>query len=360
MEVDDTAAYDRGVSACLTRDELAERAPASWRVTPGLLDLQVNGAAGREVGPDRDANAAVAGTLPRAGVTAFLPTLVSRTLREYASCAEALATTDWPRNGARCLGVHLEGPFIAPSRRGAHHPAALLAPSPANVSALLRAIRPRAITLAPELPGAIDAIERLSGEGIAVFIGHTEADADTARAALAAGASMMTHAFNAMRGIETRSATALAALLGDRSARVSLIADGVHVHPENLAWLRPVLRRRLVLVSDAAAPAGSAPGQYRLGPRTIRFDGERVTAEGRLAGSGHLLDAGVRRLVAAGWPAEEALAAAAVAPREILQLVPDGDLVVWDERLRTRLTVIRGEVAYRSTEMPPALGEALS
>jgi len=339
---------------------LADRAPPGWRVTNGLVDLQVNGAVGREVGPDAAANATVARALARAGVTAFLPTLVSRPVREYAACAEGLAATEWPRDGARCLGAHLEGPFLAPSRHGAHDPAALVAPSKENVDALLNAITPRAITLAPELPGAIEAIERLSNEGIAVFIGHTEADAGTARAAIAAGAVMLTHAFNAMRGIETRAATALVAFLRHGRAHVSAIADGVHVHPENLALIRPLLGSRLVLVSDASAPAGAGPGSYRLGAQRVAFDGERASVGDSLAGSGSLLDTGPRVLAAAGWTPDEALAAATQAPREVLGLGPGDDLVLWDERLRVRLTVVGGAVAYRDAGLPFALPASLS
>jgi N-acetylglucosamine-6-phosphate deacetylase len=281
-----------------------------------------------------------------------MPTLVSRPLDDYATCAEALDATHWPAGGARCLGVHLEGPFLAPSRHGAHDPSALLVPTRANVEALIATLRPRAITLAPELPGAFDAIERLRSEGIAVFVGHTEADARTARAAIAAGATMLTHALNAMRGIETREATALSAFLMNDRAHLSVIADGVHVHPENLELIGRLVGSRLVAVSDASAPAAAEPGTYELGPRRIAYDGKRVTRGGGLAGSGRLLDTGVRTLVEAGFSLEDAWAAATEAPRTVIGAGVSADAVLWDDRLRVRLTVVDGEVAYRDTDLP--------
>ena len=338
-----------------TRERLQAHAPAGWRVHPGFVDLQVNGAGGFEIGADRTANGAVARALARGGVTGFLPTLVSRPLAEYARCAEALAATPWPADGARNLGVHLEGPFLAPRYAGAHAPAALLNPTRANVEAIIGAVAPRAVTLAPELPGALDAIARLSADGILVFVGHTGADAATARAAIDAGAVMLVHAFNAMRGLEARAPSALTAFLSHPHAWVSVIADGVHVHPETLALLRPLVERRLVLVSDAAAPAGASPGEYRLGPRQVRYDGSRVTADGRLAGSGSLLEAGPRTLVASGWTIEDALRAASLTPRDTLGLPPaKDDLVLLDEDLRVRMTAIGGRVVHRADDPPEA------
>jgi N-acetylglucosamine-6-phosphate deacetylase len=200
------------------------------------------------------------------------------------------------------------------------------------------------VTLAPELPGGLDAIPQVRRGGAVAAVGHTEADAAQGSAAIAAGARLLTHAPNAMRGIESRDPSALVAFLGDRRARVSMIADGVHVEA-----------RVAQLLADAPA------GRYDLAGRATSSDGGRVEAAGRLAGSALGLSAGPRTLVRAGLGPGPALAAAAVAPRRVLGL-PAGlavgdpaDLVVLDADLRPRLTVVAGRAAYADPELPPGL-----
>ncbi len=332
--------------------------PDGWIVAPGMVDLQVNGFAGAEVGDDPDALAAVARALPAAGVTGFCPTLVSRSERAYRRAARALAAAPWPAEGARPLGVHLEGPFLAPARAGAHDPRALRGPAPEAVARLAELLRPRIVTLAPELPGALDAIARLARAGTLVSLGHTDAGAEAGRRAIAAGARMVTHALNAMRGLERREPSALAAALLDRRVRIGLIGDGVHVAAEIAALLARLAGPRLALVSDATAAAGAPPGRNRLAGRSVASDGVRCLAGGRLAGSAAGLDLGPRTLVAAGVPVAAALAAAAVTPRRVLGL-PAGlapgdpaDLVVLDEGLVPRLTLAGGRVAHADAALP--------
>ena len=192
-------------------------------------------------------------------------------------------------------------------------------------------------------------------------VGHTEADAETGRRAIAAGARLITHALNAMRGIESRAPSALTAFVLDPRVRVSLIADGVHVAPEVAAVLARAAGRRLVLVSDATAAAGAPPGRYRLGGREIVSDGATARIGGRLAGSAAGLDAGPRTLAAAGIPRGVALAAAVDAPRRVLRLPPGlapggpADLVVLDEGLVPRLTLVGGRVAHADPGLPADL-----
>ncbi len=334
------------------------RLPDGWLVAPGLVDLQVNGFGGAEVGGDPDAIAAVAAALPRTGVTAFCPTLVSRDDAGYDRAARALAAAVSPPGAARILAPHLEGPFLNPSRHGAHDLGVLRAPDPDAVDRLLAAFRPALLTLAPELPGGLDAIRRASRSCV-VAIGHTEADAEVGRAAVAAGARLVTHALNAMRGIVSREPSALAAVLAGGRAHVSLIADGVHVAPEVAVALARAAGPRLVLVSDASAPAGAPPGRYRLGPREVASDGIRVTDGGTLAGSARGLGEGPGVLTAAGLPRAAAVAAAATAPRRLLglpgaALAPGdpADLVVLDEAMVPRLTLVAGEVAWAAPDLP--------
>jgi N-acetylglucosamine-6-phosphate deacetylase len=341
--------------------------PEGWIVAPGMVDLQVNGYAGAEADAGPEALAAIAAALPAAGVTAFCPTLVSRPEGGYRRAAAAMAgCANWPPRAwpigtspaARVLPPHLEGPFLAPGRAGVHPVSALRDPSPEAVDRLLDAFAPAVVTLAPERPGALEAIGRIARRGVVASVGHTAADARAGRAAIEAGARLMTHALNAMDGIASRRPSALAAFLADPRPGVSLIADGVHVAPEVAAVVARAAGRRLVLVSDAVAPAGAPPGRYRLGRRTIVSDGHRVEWRGRLAGSALGLDEGPRTLRGAGIGAGAALAAATAAPRRLLGL-PAGlargdpaDLVVLDPALTPHLTLVGGVVAHADPALP--------
>lgn len=329
------------------------RLPDGWLVAPGFVDLQVNGFGGAEIGDDPAANATVARALPRAGVTAFCPTLVTRSPDAYRRAARALGATRWPTDGARPLGTHIEGPFLNPDRAGAHRSTDMRTPTAAGVDELLRTFAPAIVTLSPELDGGIAATARIAAAGAVAAVGHTEADAATGDRAIAAGARLLTHALNAMGGIGARDPSALVAFLASPEAYVSLIGDGIHVDPAVMALVARLVPGRLILVSDASAPADAPPGDYRLGPRVVHHDGRAVrTGDGRLAGSGSGIDAGVRTLVAAGIDRLAALDAACEAPRRLLGLpagLSDGepaDLVVLDTALHPRFTIVRGISAH--------------
>jgi N-acetylglucosamine-6-phosphate deacetylase len=334
------------------------RLPEGWIVCAGFVDVQVNGFGGGEIGDDPEALAAVAAALPSSGVTAFCPTLVTRGPGAYRRAAAAFAAARTAPQAARPLGVHLEGPFLAAARRGVHDEDALRAPEPGAVDGLLDAFAPAIVTLAPELPGALGAIRRITARGCVAAIGHTEADAAVGAAAIGAGARLATHALNAMRGIESREPSALVAFLTAPRTHVSLIADGVHVAPQVAAVLARAAGRRLVLVSDAIAAAGAPPGDYGLGTRRVVSDGSRVLWEGRLAGSALGIDTGPAVLASAGIGRAAALAAATEAPRRLLGL-PAGlatggpaDLVVLDDGLVPQLTLVGGRVAYVGPSPP--------
>jgi N-acetylglucosamine-6-phosphate deacetylase len=340
--------------------------PDGWIVAPGMVDLQVNGYAGAEADAGPEALATIAAALPATGVTAFCPTLVSRPEGAYRRAAAALAgCATWPprawpigtSHAARVLPPHLEGPFLAPGRAGVHPVAALRDPTPEAVDRLLDAFAPAVVTLAPERPGALEAVRRVARRGVVASVGHTEADARAGRAAIDAGARLMTHALNAMEGIGSRRPSALAAFLADPRPRVSLIADGVHVAPEVAAVVARAAGGRLVLVSDAVAAAGALPGRYRLGRCAIVSDGRRVRWRGRLAGSALGLDEGPRTLLSAGIGAAAALAAATWGPRRLLGLPAlrpgdPADLVVLDPALAPRLTLVGGVVAHADPGLP--------
>jgi N-acetylglucosamine-6-phosphate deacetylase len=260
-----------------------------------------------------------------------------------------------PADGAQPLGFNLEGPFLAEGKRGAHDPASLLSPSnfsPAQLEPLRAGLR--LITIAPELPGALQMITWFAGLRVAVSLGHSAATFAEANAGYASGARGTTHLFNAMSGLDHRSpGLALAALLND-DAYTELIADGIHFDltlAQLVARLKPV--DRLMLVSDAIALAGTGDGRGKLGSLDVDVHGDRVTLAGTetLAGSVLSLDKAVRNLVGAGIGLPAAVAAATRNPLELLGIDDRGrleagqraDLVELDADLNVRRVMRGGE-----------------
>jgi N-acetylglucosamine-6-phosphate deacetylase len=325
-------------------------------IAPGFVDLQVNGFGGHDAGAGTDAIAAISELLPATGVTAFLPTLISAPVEAGAEFAAA-ADAGVGASGARVLGAHLEGPFINPSFRGAHDRACLTDPTPKKVDVVARA-RPRMVTLAPELPGALGAIPRLRAAGIVVSAGHTGADFECGRSAIAAGIRFGTHIYNTMTAVHHRRPGIALALLLDPKVTVGLIADGEHVHP---AVCEQVVRAkgasRIALTTDQTAAAGMPPGSYRLSSRNVISDGTVVRLEdGTLAGSAATMDQLVRLMSGLpGMNVARAVAMATIVPARLLgerslgqiRVGACADLVVLDRNLRVRLTMVGGEVKFR-------------
>lgn len=311
-------------------------------VAPGLVDAQVNGAAGADLTRDPQALPDVARALPRYGVTAFVPTVVSAPAGAVERLAAA-ARRPLPPPAAHVLGVHAEGPFLAPARRGAHAAEHLRAPDPAFVAGWSRATGVLVVTLAPELPGALDVVRALSARGVVVQLGHTDADYATVRAAVAAGARGVTHLHNAMPAAGHREPGPVGAALGDGDLVAGVLVDGHHLHPATVrATWKALGRNRFLLVSDATAALGGPPGPARLGDLDVVLDGGavRLAADPAvLAGSATGLDGCVRALVAAtGCPLEEALVSATLTPATLLgaddvgHLRPGAraDVTLWD------------------------------
>ena len=319
-------------------------------IAPGFVDLHVHGWGGHDAMGGRDALDGLARALLRRGVTSFLPTAVSAPLEDLAAFAARVRAwrADAPTDGADPIGANLEGPFLAPDRRGAHAPAHLRAPRDVPTQALEPLVDGlRLITIAPELPGALEAIAWWVGRGVAVSLGHSAADVDTARRGYAAGATSTTHLFNAMSGLDHRApGLALVALL-DPEVAVELIADGHHVHPA--LWPLITERKspdRLLLVSDAVAAAGLGDGPGRLGDLDIEIVGTRVTLAGSstLAGSAIALDDAVRNLVAAGIGLPDAVAAATRAPLAVIGVTDRGRLATGQ---RADLVELDADLAVR-------------
>jgi N-acetylglucosamine-6-phosphate deacetylase len=332
-------------------------------VSPGLIDLQCNGAFGFEVGASATALKALAERLPATGVTTFLPAVVSAAPDHYRAAAAAFdAARAAP--GASAIGLHLEGPLLSPARVGAHDPKAVAAGDATLDDVLDELVTSRAlrlITLAPERPGAIQRIWRFVEAGVAVSLGHTDATFDQMIAGADAGARLVTHLYSAMSPFHHRAPGAVGAALTDERLTVTLIADGVHSHPAalNLA-LRAKGAEGIALVTDAVAAAGAPAGKYVLGGQPIVSDGESARlADGTLAGSTLTMDRAVRVMVALSDAAlEDVLTMASTVPAARLGLDDRGrlavgrraDLVLWSETLEIETTVVGGAVTYG----PPA------
>jgi N-acetylglucosamine-6-phosphate deacetylase len=328
-------------------------------VSPGFIDLQVNGGFGVEVGERADAIPRLAARLPATGVTAFLPTLVSSAAEVYPrACQAFLASRGAP--GALPLGLHLEGPFLSLRRAGAHRTSAIENASPAVWDPFLEHDVLRLVTLAPELEGALEHIQRLRQQRVVVSLGHTDASYEEFRRGIDAGATMVTHLFNAMSGFRPRAPGAVGAALLDERVTVGVIADGVHSHPASLRLaVRVKGPDKVALVTDAIAGAGMEPGRYQLGGQDILVkDGQARLPDGTLAGSVLSLDQAVRNVVSwAETGVAEACRMASEVPARLLGLRSkgrlavgcDADLVLLDDALRVRATFREGRSLYRAT-----------
>jgi N-acetylglucosamine-6-phosphate deacetylase len=289
----------------------------------GFLDIHCHGGGGHAFG-DTDAGTRAAFSAHHAhGTEHVVASLVSLPLDELDRAMDVVRVAMTHQQGI--VGVHLEGPFLAPERRGAHDPAALAEPTPQMVADILDIVGDdlRQITIAPELPGAMDAIRAFREAGAVVAVGHTSADAAVTKAAFEAGASLLTHGFNAMAGVTARAIGPVGAAIADPLAHIELIADGIHVDPTIIRTLFATVPERIVLVTDAMAAAGSAPGTYRLGTLDVEVteDGRAVLAGTHtLAGSTLTLDRAIEVCVAAGVPRELAVTAATTTPRRLLDL----------------------------------------
>jgi len=327
-----------------------DRSGGSGIAVPGFVDLQVNGFAGVDfLGADADGYATAGDALLETGVTAYLPTFITSTEADLVSALRAVPDR---LRGPRILGVHLEGPFLSPARLGTHGLLARRDPDAGLLDRLLEAGPVRLMTLAPELPGALDLVGILQARGVVVSVGHTNATAEEANAAFDRGARTVTHIFNAMRPLQHRDPGVVGAALVRPDVVLQAIVDNVHLDPEIARLLWMVAAGRLALVTDAIAGAALGDGTYALGEIEIVVADDVVRRQdGVLAGSTLTMPQAVRNLVAAGAPLEQALEAACTVPGRILgvphlgRLVPGGpaDVTVIDDRLEVVRAIVGGE-----------------
>jgi N-acetylglucosamine-6-phosphate deacetylase len=341
------------------RERTRERVDATGcSVLPGFVDVQVNGAVGVDLTSQPDRIGEVAAFLVQCGVTSFMPTVISSSASDVVVAIAAMGKWSHEgQRGARSLGIHLEGPFLNPARAGAHPLHHLRPPSVAEVQRWGTEAGVALVTLAPELPEALDVIEWLVANGVSVCAGHTDAGTAEMTAAVAAGVRGVTHLFNAMSPMTARSPGPAGSTIGDSDLIAGLIVDGLHVDPVmiRLAW-QALGPNRLALVSDAISALGLAHGAYSIGDTSVIVDerGAR-TAAGVLAGSVLRFDEAVRNLMAfTGCGLTEASRSASATParlarrRDIGHLAPGylADVVVLDEDNRVVVTVVDGRVVF--------------
>ncbi len=321
---------------------------------PGLVDLQVNGFAGVDLmAADVEDMRALAAALPPYGVTAFLPTLITAaaadTDRTLDRLTEAFGSSGSSAGtpGARCLGVHLEGPYLSPRRLGTHPPEHRRDPDSEELAGWRRRADVVAVTLAPELPGALDLVKSLAADGVLVSLGHSDATAHVAGLAFDAGARTVTHLFNAMSPLHHREPGLPGAALSRPDVIVQLVLDGHHLAPEVVRVVWAAARGRIVLVTDATAAAGRPDGRFALGDVALDVtDGAVRNSDGTLAGSALTLSAAVTNACELGIDPAEALRAVTATPAA---LVGRDDIGVLRPGVRADIAVFGDDLVLRET-----------
>ena len=354
----------REVSAGISAGTGAELIDASGlTLAPGFIDLHVHGGGGFSLAtPDPDEIRSYARWAVAYGVTSFLASICAPDLEVALDYMRAVSQAAGPvAGGANLLGIHLEGPFVSHERRGALPDSWLLPPDPRTLDGLLQAANGllRLVTIAPELPGADRLVRTAAARGATVAVGHTDAGYATAVKAFQAGATHVTHAWNAMRPWHQRDPGPLGAALDCPQATIEVIADGVHLHPTTVRLLiRAFGADRIVLVSDAVAPAGLPAGTFRIGEQVARLeDGRMLLPDGTIAGSAATMDQLVRAVIEWGCaqPAQ-ALRMASAVPARVLGVAQrkgaiqpgwEADIVALDGVLGVAMTWVAGNLVYQ-------------
>jgi N-acetylglucosamine-6-phosphate deacetylase len=334
-------------------------------LAPGFVDIHMHGGAGLDV------MRATPAELPHLnkfltghGVTGYFPTTVAAPLDQTCAALDQLAgaieaaqhrpASDSDGVQARPLGIHLEGPFLSHKCRGVHPPEYLVEPTIKIFDRLWQAAHGhvRMMTIAPELPGALEVIAEAARRNVCVSIGHSDAAIEAARAGIRAGARHATHTFNAMRPLDHREPGILGEVLTDGNLSADIIADGIHVAPEIIQlFLQAKGIHRSVLITDATAAAGMPDGKYRLGPIEVDVKDGKCTMDGKLAGSVLTMDKAVRNVTQfSSWSLRDAVQAASLNPARAVglpqqgKLVPgaEANVVVLSSNGDVRKTIVRG------------------
>jgi N-acetylglucosamine-6-phosphate deacetylase len=367
--IDGAAIAEVGPRDSIRLPEAAERIDASHLVvTPGFIDPHIHGCGGADVmdGTHESLNA-VSRIIARHGTTSFLPTTISSPPEVLAGAIEQLGSAiQKPFDGAQPLGIHLEGPFIHPAKRGAHKTSHVLAPDVTLFEKWMRASgnSVRLLTIAPELDGIQALLVMAKHLGVTVAMGHSNATFDEARAAAERGVCYAVHTFNAMREFSHRSPGIAGEVLADDRIFGEIIADGVHVDQAVVRiFARAKGKTRVLLVTDAMSATDMPDGRYVLGTDTVEVvNGVCRDAEGRLAGSTLTQEIALRNFLEwTEWPLQDVLMTLTVNPARALKLErkgvlepgADADLVVMDQKFRIMKTFVAGRLVFDRTSSSP-------
>ena len=328
-------------------------------IVPGFVDTHAHGGGGGDTMDGAEGLATLARLHAQHGTTTLLATTITNPWEKVMAALRGVRdvmAAGGVAGGADIAGVHLEGPFISPGRLGAQPPCTL-EPQPEQVQEVLSTGVVRAVTVAPEIPGVLDAARIFAASGVRVGVGHTRADAQTVTHFLqmvrgAEGVTAATHLFNAMGGIEGREPGIPGALLADPHTFIEVILDQIHVHPTSFLLARAAAPERVMLITDAMRAAGLGDGESELGgQKVIVRRGEARLEGGSLAGSILTMDAALRHAVAAGTPLVEASRMASLTPARSLGLTDRGTLVtgmradvaVLDRDLKVKEVYVAGQ-----------------
>lgn len=326
-------------------------------IAPGYIDLQINGAFGIDFSLQPEKINDVAKLLPRYGVTAFLPTIISSSHESYRHIFSHLRDRTFMPKIAANLGLHLEGPFFNPKFCGAHETCYIRTFEEESIEEFFSDMEAvKIITLAPEVQGASKLIGQLRQKNIIVSVGHSNATYEEMEEAMKNGASFVTHLFNAMTPFHHRNPGIIGAVLTNPNMYYSVIADGHHLHPATLRMAWRSHPEGLVLVSDAIEALGLPSGSYRLGTKEIEVKNDKAYVAGTkvLAGSVLSMDAAVRYLRSCtGCSIPQALEAASYKPAQVLGIKTkgtleegaDADFLFLDDDLYVRACFIAGQQA---------------
>ena len=344
--------FPQGAQEIVAKDKIA---------TPGFIDVHIHGAGGHDVMEGtNEALRQVAATIGTHGTTSFVATTVTADPNAIVRSSEGIARYIAVQHqetvaGAEVLGIHFEGPFISPARRGVHPPEWLKLPSADLLDQFISASQGNALilTIAPELLGAMSCIDAARKAGMVVGIGHTDATYEQARAAVARGAHHAIHTYNAMRPFSHRDAGVIGAVLTSPDISAELIADGVHVDETAMRMLLQAKGASgVVLISDGISATGMPDGKYVLGGFEVTVSGGVCrNTEGKLAGSTLTLDRALRNIVQLGIPFHDALQMLTLNPAKLLGIEhkkgvlkanADADLVLFDQNLQITQVYTRG------------------
>ena len=328
---------------------------------PGFVDVHIHGAGGRDVMEGTaEALVGVTKTVARHGTTSFVATTVTASPEDTIRSVEGIAhyisqqhETDDTR--AEVLGIHFEGPFLSPARRGVHPPEWLKLPSAELLEKFLQAASGNAqiLTIAPELLGAVPCIDAARKAGMVVAVGHTDATYEQTRAAIAHGVRHAVHVYNAMRPFSHRDSGVIGAVLTSTEVSAELIADGVHVEETAMkVLLQAKGPEHMILISDGISATGMPDGKYMLGQLEVTVSGGICrNSEGKLAGSTLTLDRALRNIHGLGIPVADAVRMLTLNPAALLgiefkkgalRVGADADIVLLDEGLHLTNVWVRG------------------